>query len=199
MAKPEFYDKNHHLKQRGGFWHINYCRNGHRVRLSTQTKDILEARKIRDQMLALEAGANDPAWKEVVDADMRDPKSWIRVMISNVRTRSKKFGPRAQREHIYRIALRSNGRCELTGMKFRFENETESRAAPFKPSIDRIDSSQPYSYENCRLITFAANAALRDWGDLVFHEMCVAYARNLLQDPGCRPDRFAAAKAASRI
>ena len=187
MAEKEFYDKTHHLKKRGGIWHVNFMRGGNRVRFSTRTKDIEEAMQIRDELLARESGPVYQAWEDLVNSDMRNPKSWIRKMIWNVRSRSKKFGPRAQRDHIYRIALRSNGRCELTGVKFRFENETASNAAPFRPSIDRIDSSKPYSYENCRLVIFAANAALRDWGDDVFHEMCTSYVANLIQRPDFRP------------
>jgi hypothetical protein len=39
---------------------------------------------------------------------------------------------------------------------------------PFAPSLDRIDSNQPYSRRNCRLVLQAVNFALNAWGDDVF-------------------------------
>jgi hypothetical protein len=61
------------------------------------------------------------------------------------------------------------GRCMLTGLPFRETPVGSGRARrPFAPSLDRIDSNQPYSRRNCRLVLQAVNFALNAWGDDVF-------------------------------
>jgi hypothetical protein len=61
------------------------------------------------------------------------------------------------------------GRCMLTGLPFRETAVGSGRARrPFAPPLDRIDSSQPYSRRNCRLVLQAVNFALNSGGDDVF-------------------------------
>ena len=75
---------------------------------------------------------------------------------------------------------RSNGRCELTGVQFKIENENKSwKSNPWGPSIDRINSKLPYTAENCRLICHAANIALNEWGDYVFGVLCTGYVNRI--------------------
>jgi len=69
---------------------------------------------------------------------------------------------------LFKLLDRSGGRCEITGIEFSDEPCGSSRKRPFIPSIDRIKAKEPYSLENCRLVCWAANLALHDWGDEVF-------------------------------
>ena len=48
-----------------------------------------------------------------------------------------------------------SGVCEVTGIAF----VTGSARHPFLPSIDRIDSSKPYTPDNCRIVLWIINAA----------------------------------------
>ena len=52
------------------------------------------------------------------------------------------------------------GFCELTGVEF----NTRDRRKFNSPSIDRIDSSRGYTPDNIRIVCFAINAAMCDWG-----------------------------------
>ena len=56
------------------------------------------------------------------------------------------------------------GKCELTGLPFDFYSTDFSRN-PYAPSLDRKDSSnKAYSESNTRVVLFAVNAALNEWG-----------------------------------
>ena len=55
------------------------------------------------------------------------------------------------------------GLCELTGIVL---NMNPVKGRPFNaPSIDRINPKKGCVYSNVRVICFAANAMLGDWGE----------------------------------
>jgi hypothetical protein len=60
----------------------------------------------------------------------------------------------------------SAGLCEATGIPFDLSPAGGRRfARAFAPSIDRVDPSQPYTPENCRVVVLAYNVARGRWGD----------------------------------
>lgn len=65
-------------------------------------------------------------------------------------------------EHLQDVQARIDaGVCELTGVPF---NLGEGRTFD-SPSIDRIDPTRGYTYDNIRIICHAMNSALGDWGE----------------------------------
>lgn len=77
-------------------------------------------------------------------------------------------------DSVMGMLLKSNGRCVLTGIEFDFSPSSGERR-PWYPSIDRIDSSQGYSAENCRIICVAANLAMNEWGEDVLLKLSQGY------------------------
>lgn len=58
------------------------------------------------------------------------------------------------------------GYCELTKLPFVLANvKGKSATNPYTPSVDRIDCSKGYTQDNCRVVCWAVNAALMDWGE----------------------------------
>lgn len=55
-------------------------------------------------------------------------------------------------------------RCALTGIQFFAERKNRSKYEPFSPSFDRIDPGQGYTQNNVRIVLFAVNVMLQDWG-----------------------------------
>lgn len=68
---------------------------------------------------------------------------------------------------VYKLYLRSGGRCMVSGVPFSLDRYGSNRA-PFAPSIDRIDSGREYDQDNVRLVCQLVNLAMNVWGDAVF-------------------------------
>lgn len=73
----------------------------------------------------------------------------------------------------------AHGKCELTEIPFSELGQSVSHANPFAPSVDRINPGGDYSPANCRMILFALNVGLSDWGVDAYARVAQAYlARN---------------------
>lgn len=72
-----------------------------------------------------------------------------------------------------------NFRCELSGKNFTPDNTSTSFMRPFIPSLDRIDPRKGYTKNNVRIVTFAMNAMLSDWGEFVFRHTARGYLKNV--------------------
>lgn len=86
------------------------------------------------------------------------------------------------------IAIRSRGYCELT--RIPFDSAVAEEAATIKsrrkrlwaPSLDRIDAAKGYTPENVRLVCFAVNAALQEFGDATLIRIGLALAEAKRRD-----------------
>ncbi len=58
--------------------------------------------------------------------------------------------------------------CSVTGLPLSLEHESNSKANPWAPSIDRIDNSKGYVPSNVRLVCAIYNLARADWPDEAF-------------------------------
>lgn len=78
-------------------------------------------------------------------------------------------------DELMQIGERSKWRCALTKLAFSLNKKEGCKFRPFAPSLDRIDSAKGYTLENCRLVCFAVNAAMNEWGESVFKVVAAAY------------------------
>ena len=74
-----------------------------------------------------------------------------------------------------RFKKRCRNRCELTSVPFSTAKIPGHHKAPYMPSLDRIDSDDGYTFENCRVLCVAANLALNEWGEHVFRRIANGY------------------------
>jgi len=121
---------------------------------------------------------SDDEWFGYVESMFNDKKSWIYQMFNRMksRTKQKEYCSHLSAEDIKELLLISNGRCAITGIKFHTKLHGVKR--PYYHSIDRIDSSIGYSKDNCRLVCYAVNVAMMDWGAEVFEQLATGFVIN---------------------
>jgi hypothetical protein len=78
---------------------------------------------------------------------------------------------------------RQGFKCAVTGIRF-LADPSSGRARPYTPSFDRIDNSNGYTIDNVRIVVFAANLMMLDWGEQVFHRVSASYQRVRPPPPG---------------
>ena len=187
ITQPSYIKSGRLVKRAGSrYWYIYLTDSaGRRVRQSTRLEDEARARRYMNDYLDMYGGgALFPDWKMHITRELKARKSWVREMLNKVasRERARNAGVSVSklRGEMVDVLIRSNGRCELTDVQFSMDNPGRSRARPFIASIDRIDSSQGYSYSNCRAVCACVNMALSDWGDDVFRMICTGYTTKLI-------------------
>lgn len=70
------------------------------------------------------------------------------------------------------------GRCVKTGIEFDLTVTTEQHANPFAPSIDRLDCSEGYTEQNCRLVVWIYNVMRQDFSDEHIERFARSFAGN---------------------
>ena len=142
---------------------------GRRTRRSLATRDADEAAN----RAAAYAAVPSPRQAPVAAAP---PARTARQIMARLRERSKRRGHSCDisEAEIALLLARANGRCEVTGLPFSTERLGWSKA-PFSASIDRIDGTRPYSFQNCRVVCLATNVAINEWGLDVFAKLAKGY------------------------
>ena len=120
-------------------------------------------------------------WRRRAERPKRSPLYYeIGRKLANAKYRSKERGLPFDLDHEYLLGLyeKQEGRCALSGRELKLD--AMSRAEPDSLSLDRVDNEGGYVRGNVRLVTWAVNLALQDWGTDRFVEMC----RNVVEHLG---------------
>lgn len=128
-------------------------------------------RESREKLRAARAARSE---KNKIYSRKHREKYRARVLIAECRRRSAKKGiPFDLDQYEEQIQRRiDNGTCELTGIPF--DLTTQERA--FSPSLDRIEAGGSYTIDNVRIVIFAVNALLGNWGESVAQNVSVAFS-----------------------
>lgn len=172
MAAAHFTDQIPCLRLRpSGYQLRKNLPSGKRLEIMLRTKNLALAQERARRILADEAARYvSSSWEAEVQRGLL-PKGWLRVMASNVKSRTKRLGGNISLKVIENVALRSGGRCEVSGIEFHLG---DSSRHPFRPSIDRIDSSRGYEADNVRMVCLSVNLCMSTWGEAVFMKIAAA-------------------------
>ena len=76
------------------------------------------------------------------------------------------------------------GVCEVTGISFNYEGKANFTRQPCAPSVDRKDSQNPdYTPENSRLVLWAVNCAMAEYGEKIMFPIFKAIVKNATKKP----------------
>lgn len=95
------------------------------------------------------------------------------------RAKRKKLEYSLSVEGLILIAQSQNNRCSLTLIPFDLKSSDEYRVRPFAPSIDRIDNSKGYTFDNIRIVCVIVNKARNEYSYDIFDKMCRARVKVL--------------------
>jgi hypothetical protein len=121
-----------------------------------------------------------------VAARMEETERILCLRVKNARSRDRAKGriPEITQEWAVAQLRRQQYRCRLTNIEFLCKDAL-SKNNPYSPSIDRIDNSKGYTLENVRIVLFAVNAMLLDWGEDVLNHVTDEYYSRI---PRLAPD-----------
>jgi len=83
-------------------------------------------------------------------------------------------------DFIRELMASQNYCCAVSGIRFHLSRSGARQSTsrlPFRPSIDRIEPALGYVRGNVRILCFAVNMAISDWGDDVFRGICRAVTK----------------------
>lgn len=103
---------------------------------------------------------------------------WVKGPFQQAKSNAKKRGiPFTLKLREARaLAEESQGRCQLTHMKFDFTHKhSVKNRRPYVPSLDRIDSEDSYHAGNVRIVLAAINISIGSWGEATYRRIAEAY------------------------
>lgn len=142
---------------------------------------VAAAARLESELVSKSLAVNaSTGWADYVRNMAAGPKSWLYATAMNARNRAKNRGFECSlnADQLRIIMLRSGGRCEVTGLRFTTQNQGAARTRPYFHSIDRIDSSKGYTFDNVRVVCHAVNIAMNAWGEDVFAELARGFVFN---------------------
>ncbi len=84
-------------------------------------------------------------------------------------------------EFLCSLWEKQKGLCAITKLPLIISKQTNNnKAQPYTPSIDRIDPKSGYLKNNVRLVCYAVNCCLHDFGLEIFHCIANAYINKII-------------------
>ncbi len=203
ISDGKSFDKKKGLYKVGNLWYYNvYIKKNKNLKKSTGCSDYNDAvkffereiepfkedlkgkrKRIKNKLYTYSTQLIlSEKWQVYINKIKNNKKAWIWKSYIKLRGRQSVI---KNRDYIHEfklsysdlinIVLSSNGRCQVTGIPFSNYKPEGKRISPYMPSIDRIDSSDGYVKENCRLVCFCVNLAMNEWGEEVIEKIGLSY------------------------
>ena len=154
------------LFQHNGKWYYRRSRNGKRTSRALKCTSLREARIRYDEVERQFAMHSRTAIIGAHFARMLvGSKSLFSRMLTAAKARAHRKGISftLTRDDVAKLYSECGGECAVSKLPFTLDR-SNSRA-PFSPSLDRIDSTKGYTYENCRIVCYVVNMAMSDYGE----------------------------------
>ena len=176
-------------------WYIAWSDHGRSRIRSTGTRDRAAAEQMLKAFRVGEKFAFAKPVKEQQNILTVLNRLWARSK-DNAVTRNIPF--ELTKKDIVELYRDCSGRCAVTGIPLDFGKRQKGERYPWIPSIDRIDSTKPYTKENARLVCAATNYAMNKWGEAVLWRIAFAMQHQWRKSPA-PSERSAALMSAQSI
>lgn len=115
---------------------------------------------------------------------LKPDEKFVSILYRRLRTNAKARGIELNitKEDVAAMIDEAGNRCSLTGIPFSILKDSRYRVRPWAPSIDRIDSTQGYTRQNCRVVCAYVNSALNEYGE----ELLLMIAKGLIKTAKAR-------------
>lgn len=100
-------------------------------------------------------------------------------LLKTANRRSSKFAEDCNLDVEFIVEKLKNGKCEVTGIPFEYENKYGTSKNPLAPSIDRIDSNKGYVKDNVRLVIWQFNLMKGELTDDQVNDIFLNYFNSL--------------------
>jgi hypothetical protein len=137
------------------------------------SRNVSQWKELSDQ---LDGATNGYAYRPLADAAV---KTILHQRLRNAQSRSTRLAWSIDITLDWLVALYDDqkGLCALTSLPLDTGNVRAAGGRdrrPFRPSLDRIDSTKGYTKDNVRLVCSCVNYALGPWGEAVLRVMAGA-------------------------
>lgn len=164
------------LRWRNGMWYARKQHNGKRIErcLGTADRDVAMERA-KHVVSGFCQVAFSETWAEVVKDGLVPNRGWLwKIWQGGIRRKPEST---ITLEDLERVALRSGGRCEVSGIPF----DHVRGVMPYQASIDRIDGARPYTADNVRMVCLIVNYCMGKWGQQAFEHLAISMAARYLE------------------
>lgn len=125
--------------------------------------------KITVQRRKKHNGGMSADWMRKINPSKRDSSSPFRNLLHKIRNR--KRDNTLTIENLKSLWDKQNGICAITGLKMILPETTAStNVGPKCVSIDRIDNTKGYTFENIQLVCYSANLARNSFSIETIHD-----------------------------
>ncbi|OQY75891.1 MAG: hypothetical protein B6D47_00590 [Rhodocyclaceae bacterium UTPRO2] len=149
---------------------MNKVVRGIRFYKSLKTSDPEIAQELFQKEIArLTSVHASEEWRSFVLSMVDSKSSWLHTTLERLRRRGRASGKGCSLTigQFAQLVIEADGACQVSGIHFSNDIPVGSKRAPFSMSIDRIDSSRGYHFDNCRIVCLAVNLAMNNWGAAV--------------------------------
>lgn len=152
-----------------------------RVRLGRSRKEALQALPAAKQKAGCRPLPPKPRGaRSSVKKPVTREALWRRVravLYSSMKKRAAERGmPIMSRDEFDAMWARAQGRCEVSGLRFKLTKMPKKLRRPWAPSVDRRDCHLGYTADNSRLVCTAVNIAMNEWGEETLRHLARAIA-----------------------
>ena len=109
--------------------------------------------------------------KRKVHTGLKSALSKVRYSCKTPQRMARGITLEVEYEELFKLLQKQNGKCAISGVVM-----SGLSGDPYKISIDRKDSTKPYTIKNVQLVTQQVNLGKSDYTDRDFIKMCIEVA-----------------------